>query len=637
MKKKIIGIFVFVIFVITNISFSTFIAEPENLQINELTDCVYENEIVKNMLNIDPCVVPDNGIGTADLPALCPYEAPDDPFYIIDGLSPGTTIELDPLLTDFENIVRLPGGLLGGEVLDFDATLELAVSGTGDLTGFNRNLAVPVSLIVHTGPRVSGNPVQSFPSDLFELTGELFGDPDFCTFRIRAGTNYGLPSPGQFILTELPTGDYNIDSFFDITYQIEFEGCPGSIIEAMAGTTTATTRIQQGIPMSNNPPNTPSQLSGPSSGDSGVPLTYTSSTTDPDDDDVKYHLDVNNDGVIDHTSTYFYSSGSTYTIQITISGAGTYYLRLKAEDVHGAQSGWSTAKTVTISGGGNDPPNTPSAPSGQTSCLPGISYTYTTSTTDNDGDQIKYGFDWDGNNIVDEWSGLLDSGDICSLSHSWGSSGSYQVKVKAKDEHDAESSWSTTLTVIISAENDPPTKPNKPSGPNSGKTGTSYTYSTEANDPNGDQIYYKWDWGDETSEWTGPYNSGDTVTASHVWTIQGTYAVKVQAKDINDEESVWSDPLEITMPKSKNIKYDPFGLIFVFGLDVDIKLVQLEPGEDYVDLEVLSKPFYIFENGMKTINPGAFLRLYSAKGLFLTTLPFCIGTCTDWGIIGLNN
>ena len=83
-----------------------------------------------------------------------------------------------------------------------------------------------------------------------------------------------------------------------------------------------------------------------------------------------------------------------------------------------------------------------------------------------------------------------------------------------------------------------------------------------------------------------------------------------------------------------NEETEPPGFIFVFGFDVDVKIVQLEPGEDYVDLEVLSKPFYIWENEIQTRNPGEFIRLINAKGLFLPSLPFCFGICDDWGIIG---
>jgi hypothetical protein len=34
-----------------------------------------------------------------------------------------------------------------------------------------------------------------------------------------------------------------------------------------------------------------------------------------------------------------------------------------------------------------------------------------------------------------------------------------------------------------------------------------------------DEIYYLFDWGDGTDiGWLGPYDSVDTVTASHTWT-----------------------------------------------------------------------------------------------------------------------
>ncbi|NIM50157.1 MAG: hypothetical protein GTO22_13055, partial [Gemmatimonadales bacterium] len=90
--------------------------------------------------------------------------------------------------------------------------------------------------------------MQMFPADLYHLEGELFGDPDFCTFRVRAGTDYGLPSPGATTLVQLPSGDFAVDSFFDITYQIEFEGCPGSVLDGYSGTTTGTATLRYGPP-----------------------------------------------------------------------------------------------------------------------------------------------------------------------------------------------------------------------------------------------------------------------------------------------------------------------------------------------------------------------------------------------------
>ena len=63
---------------------------------------------------------------------------------------------------------------------------------------------------------------------------------------------------------------------------------------------------------------------------------------------------------------------------------------------------------------------------------------------------------------------------------------------------------------------------------------------------------YWFDWGDGTnSGWVGPYASGATVSATHSWTSQGSYQIKVKAKDTSDTESVWSDPLAVSMPKQK--------------------------------------------------------------------------------------
>jgi hypothetical protein len=73
-----------------------------------------------------------------------------------------------------------------------------------------------------------------------------------------------------------------------------------------------------------------------------------------------------------------------------------------------------------------------------------------------------------------------------------------------------------------------------------------FTYSLSTTDSDGDQVWYKWYWNDkinETSDWIGPYDSGDTVTASHIWDEQGDYNIKVKAKDIHGEESEWSDRL----------------------------------------------------------------------------------------------
>jgi hypothetical protein len=201
---------------------------------------------------------------------------------------------------------------------------------------------------------------------------------------------------------------------------------------------------------------------------------------------------------------------------------------------------------------GNNPPNIPNQPSGPVSGFVGESYSYSTSTIDPDGDDIKYGWDWDGDSIVDEYSNLINSGNMDSRSHVWNYPGTYNMKVKAQDENGALSGFSSYLSVTIYAENNPPDKPDTPSGATNGKTGTSYSYSTSTIDPEGHDVYYLFDWGDgSNSGWFGPYNSGEIINLSHSWSNDGTYPLKVKSKDIYDQESPWSDPLEVIMPKSK--------------------------------------------------------------------------------------
>ena len=101
----------------------------------------------------------------------------------------------------------------------------------------------------------------------------------------------------------------------------------------------------------------------------------------------------------------------------------------------------------------------------------------------------------------------------------------------------------------------PPTKPTKPDGPTSGGINTEHTYSTSATDPDGDQIYYVFDWGDGTSDEFGPFDSGATGSGSHAWAARGDYNIKVKARDTVGLESDWSDPLSASMPRARQVTH----------------------------------------------------------------------------------
>ncbi len=106
-------------------------------------------------------------------------------------------------------------------------------------------------------------------------------------------------------------------------------------------------------------------------------------------------------------------------------------------------------------------------------------------------------------------------------------------------------------TLTIGEQSQPPAKPQAPSGPATGKINTEYTYTSSTTDPEGDQVSYMFDWGDgSSSSWVGPYDSGATASAKKTYTVEGSYQIKVVAKDSHGKLSVWSDPLSISMPYS---------------------------------------------------------------------------------------
>ena len=110
------------------------------------------------------------------------------------------------------------------------------------------------------------------------------------------------------------------------------------------------------------------------------------------------------------------------------------------------------------------------------------------------------------------------------------------------------------LTIEMNLVSNPPLKPQTPEGPPTGSPGNRYTYSSQTTDPDDDDIYYMFDWDDDsTSDWIGPKPSGQPASALKTWSSQGTYQVKVVSKDEHGILSEWSEPLTVTMPRNKAI------------------------------------------------------------------------------------
>lgn len=93
---------------------------------------------------------------------------------------------------------------------------------------------------------------------------------------------------------------------------------------------------------------------------------------------------------------------------------------------------------------------------------------------------------------------------------------------------------------LVQQTNTPPDPP-VITGPEVGSVGDQYTYEISTIDPENDLIYYFVDWDDgSTTDWLGPYASGETMILDHTWYDTGSYVIKVKAKDEFGLESDWS-------------------------------------------------------------------------------------------------
>ncbi len=78
-------------------------------------------------------------------------------------------------------------------------------------------------------------------------------------------------------------------------------------------------------------------------------------------------------------------------------------------------------------------------------------------------------------------------------------------------------------------------------GSDSGKIDETYDYDFYSIDPEGNDVLFRIDWGDNiNSQWFGPYESGEAVRVSHSWGENGDFVIKVQSKDIYGDKSEWS-------------------------------------------------------------------------------------------------
>jgi outer membrane protein assembly factor BamB len=196
----------------------------------------------------------------------------------------------------------------------------------------------------------------------------------------------------------------------------------------------------------NHRPLTPQFLGGPEIGRVDYAYNFSIEAIDPDDDSVAARC-IWGDGDTSDWSP-FGISGNAILLSHLWSDTGTYYIKAQIRDKKDLFSNWSEPCSLKIII--DEPPLTPTMPSGLDSGKINVSCDFASSTIDPDGNRISIRFAW-GNGDTSDWSPYYSSGDTVTTSYTWINTGTYLVKAQAKDELDMTSDWSEGLPVRIDA------------------------------------------------------------------------------------------------------------------------------------------------------------------------------------------
>ncbi len=207
--------------------------------------------------------------------------------------------------------------------------------------------------------------------------------------------------------------------------------------------TWSTTGLEVEVTGTNHPPNIMS-LDGPSLLELNSSGTFSVSAIDPEGSNVRYRFDWGDGNITDWSS--YMQSGENWSASHFWNVSGLFGVKAQSMDVFEQTSAWSTPLYVAVAGE-NHGPGTPVI-GGEDSGRSDEPLGFFINGSDPDDSHLYFFIDW-GDGLDSGWIGPFPIENNIDVTHSFASSGSYQIKVKSKDSTENESDWSTVHSVQI--------------------------------------------------------------------------------------------------------------------------------------------------------------------------------------------
>jgi PKD repeat protein len=277
-------------------------------------------------------------------------------------------------------------------------------------------------------------------------------------------------------------------------------------------------------PVTGNQSPTASFTADPTSGIAPLEVSFNASnSSDSDGSIVSYAWDFK-DG----------STGTGQTINHTFSSTGSYNVGLIVTDNEGATG--STTKTITVTETSNQSPTANFTANPTSGVAPLKVFFNASNSSDSDGTIVSYAWNFkDGN-----------TGNGETVSHTFSSTGSYNVELTVTDDKGVLDSTTKTITVIETSNQSPVAS--FTASPTSGVAPLEVSFNaSNSSDLDGTIVSYQWDFKD------GSTGTGQTI--NHTFSSTGSYNVGLIVTDNEGATGSTTKTITVTETNFNNLDY----------------------------------------------------------------------------------